>query len=369
MDSSKKPSKNNDTHRDDEDVGEPSPPRTADIFRTNDDDLETQEANVQDVQNELPAGNNDPAVKKRLMVKRAVVSVLLFFCLAGIATVVILLAKATPFKNKADENAAASPGESTPPNTPPTTPPISVGDGGSRPTTPPGGGGGGAANTPTAPPKMATSAPTSGSLARIVSYLQGETGINFNEDAGEAMAYRQAVTWLAQDAGEPEYDEKLIQRFAVLAVDFALQGSSQSDGAIDAIEPTIGVHDIDECTWQGIVCNGTTVVELHLPRLNLSGTIPSSISLLSDITHIDLNTNDIRGTIPESLYDLTRLNSLYLYKNQLQGFVSTSIRKLTNLENLWLNENAMTGAFPEGLSSSESFIHPIRKFSGQLEVT
>ena len=364
MGSSKKSSKNKDTHRDDDDVAEPSPPRTADIFRTNDDDLETQEANVQDVQNELPASNNDQAVKKRLMIKRAVVTVLLFLCLAGIATVVILLATSAPFKNKVDENAAVSPGETTQPNTPPITPPTSVGDGGSRPTTPQGGGG--AANTPTSPPKMATSAPTAGSLARIVSYLQGETGINFNEDGSEALAYKQAVTWLAQDTDEPVYDAKLIQRFAVLAVDFALKGSSQSDGAIDEIEPTIGVHDIDECTWQGIVCNGTTVVELHLPRLNLSGTIPPSISLLSDITHIDLNTNDIHGTIPESLYDLTGLNSLYLYKNQLQGFVSTSIRKLTNLENLWLNENAMTGPFPVGISSTDSFIHPIRKWCGQL---
>ena len=381
---------------------DPTPPSTADVFRqissSNgsefvDVDVETQNnavANESPATNEIAATSSSggsagkSAAEKTIMVKRVAVTILLCFCLGGIGTVVGLLAKAKPFTKELGDGTTQQPlqpgGDSTPPNY--------GGDGGSDGDTTqatPGAGGdnnGSGGNKQVSP----TPAPTAGTMIRIMDYVKDEIGIDIDEtnigpdgeDANEPL--KKAAMWLSHDTDEPVFDSKFIQRFAVLAVDFALQGRNRTtndqmfsfnnpvnragDGAEFVTDPIFALHDVDECMWEGVVCsdNGTIVTELHYGRLGLSGTIPSSISLLKNVTHIDFNTNKIYGTIPDTLYDLTNLNSLYLYKNQLRGSIPYALSKLSNLQNLWLNENAMTGPFPIGISSTEGYIHPIRKY-------
>ena len=176
-------------------------------------------------------------------------------------------------------------------------------------------------------------------------------------EADPTTPNNRAFQFIARETRPLEFNDNLMQRFALVSLDYTMAGVGPGGTATQ-----FSVIDSDECSWKGVVCNGTTVTELHFPRLGMTGSIPASISLLKDLTYIDFSDNNIGGAIPESLYDLTELKSLYLYKNQLNGKISNRIGNLFRLENLYLNENALTGPFPSTLRSG-SEIHPIRKLT------
>ena len=173
-----------------------------------------------------------------------------------------------------------------------------------------------------------------------------------------------AAQFLLEESPDLDYSPRLLQRFALLALDFSLKGSNQSSiFALPGTRAALNGSATDECSWPGVVCtNGTGVTELHLPNLALDGTIPETISLLTDLTHIDLSKNALVGSIPESFYALTQLKSIYLYKNKLQGTLSNGVANLQNLLNLWLNENMLTGPFPSALRSTDTYFPPIRTY-------
>ncbi|PRP80370.1 LRR receptor-like serine/threonine-protein kinase GSO2-like [Planoprotostelium fungivorum] len=105
--------------------------------------------------------------------------------------------------------------------------------------------------------------------------------------------------------------------------------------------------------WQGSdVCNSTDFVGvtcddsqnwpilIYLREENLRGTIPSSLSSLINLTHIDLSSNSLTGSIPD-ISRLTSLQSLYLSDNQLSGSIPSSIGNLTALLYLYISGNQL----------------------------
>jgi hypothetical protein len=47
--------------------------------------------------------------------------------------------------------------------------------------------------------------------------------------------------------------------------------------------------------WPGVGCSGTDVVDLTLDALGLSGSLPSSLGLLTALTRISLHSNSLHG--------------------------------------------------------------------------
>ena len=111
----------------------------------------------------------------------------------------------------------------------------------------------------------------------------------------------------------------------------------------------------------------TTIISgLRLGNMNLRGTIPNEIRLLSSLTRVDLSNNEIRGTIPGGLYEgCVRLRGLFLEHNMLTGSLSSSSTKvegdegggggggagagignLIDLERLYLGNNRFGGTIP-----------------------
>lgn len=79
-----------------------------------------------------------------------------------------------------------------------------------------------------------------------------------------------------------------------------------------------------ECQWAGIYCthNEERNVEiLQLDFMNLTGTVPDKISVLSDLRSISFANNNLAGSLPESLADLSNLTFLDLQQNQFTGTV------------------------------------------------
>ena len=89
--------------------------------------------------------------------------------------------------------------------------------------------------------------------------------------------------------------------------------------------------------------------DLDLSFNGTSGSIPSEIGNLSNLTSMDLSYNGLTGSIPPEIGNLTNLMDLHLWENQLTGEIPSEIGNLTNLENFSLGNNNLTGEIPESI--------------------
>ncbi|KAI2498639.1 hypothetical protein MHU86_15873 [Fragilaria crotonensis] len=84
--------------------------------------------------------------------------------------------------------------------------------------------------------------------------------------------------------------------------------------------------------------------------------IPSEIGLLSQLTALLVDGNELTGSIPSEISLLTDLVILSFTENELSGTIPSSISMLTKLTGLWLDQNKLTGGIPSSLSSVTSLI-------------
>lgn len=96
----------------------------------------------------------------------------------------------------------------------------------------------------------------------------------------------------------------------------------------------------------GAVCTGESIHRILLPSMNLKGSIPPEISLLSGLTVLDLYGNDIIGTIPSSIAKLPLLTDLILHDNSLTGTFPSWIASMVNLQHIDLARNSFHGEIP-----------------------
>lgn len=198
-----------------------------------------------------------------------------------------------------------------------------------------------------------------------------------------------AVQWLNEEANESgeaiALTQALVQRFAVLALDFALnrtvttaimgpngttafdrkrisnltpeqQVASEQNLDFYTSRATIAQRNIHECNWDGIVCRNNTVVvsEVRFSASGLQGTIPAEIGLLSGLEYFDVSVNEVHGSLPDKLYDLSHLRKFYAYQNKLTGTLSDRVEgKLYNLTHWHLSNNQLSGSIPAAWKSGE----------------
>lgn len=114
--------------------------------------------------------------------------------------------------------------------------------------------------------------------------------------------------------------------------------------------------DIPVCSWDGITClMNDIIVRISLPYSGLSGTISSSIGLLSSLTSLVLSGNSLTSTIPNSLPKNLRV--LTLYSNKLIGTIPSSLGRLTRLTTLYLGSNDLTGTLPSSLGNLANLLY------------
>ncbi|EYU30898.1 hypothetical protein MIMGU_mgv1a003238mg [Erythranthe guttata] len=129
------------------------------------------------------------------------------------------------------------------------------------------------------------------------------------------------------------------------------------------------------CTWPGVVCSpeNSSVVELHLPGMGLSGQLPPksfanmtnllTLSLrynalsgplpadmfasVTSLRNLYLQHNFFSGQIPDTLFALTSLVRVNLAGNNFSGPISPSFNNLTRLGTLYLQDNHFSGPIPD----------------------
>ncbi|CAN6374298.1 unnamed protein product [Urochloa humidicola] len=92
--------------------------------------------------------------------------------------------------------------------------------------------------------------------------------------------------------------------------------------------------------------------ELQLSRNNLSGTIPASLSNITNLMQFGCGHNNILGSIPQQFSMLRKLKGLYVNANLLAGSFPEAILNLSTLNSLALPMNHFGGELPSNLGSA-----------------
>ncbi|CAL9145588.1 unnamed protein product [Musa hybrid cultivar] len=101
------------------------------------------------------------------------------------------------------------------------------------------------------------------------------------------------------------------------------------------------------CEFTGIHCDIDSghVIGISLPNISLSGMISPSISLLPNLTTLELWENAISGVVPSAIANCTNLQVLNLSANFLTGQLP-DLSSLQKLQVLDLSKNSFNGKFP-----------------------
>nr|ABB20817.1 putative leucine-rich repeat transmembrane protein kinase [Isatis tinctoria]ABF50792.1 leucine-rich repeat transmembrane protein kinase [Isatis tinctoria] len=151
----------------------------------------------------------------------------------------------------------------------------------------------------------------------------------------------------------------------------------------------------DPCgqNWRGVTCSGTRVTQIKIPSLELSGTLGYMLDRLTNLTELDLSSNNLGGDLPYQLPpNLQRLNLAYnqftgaaqysisqmaplkylnLGHNQFKGQIAVDFSKLTSLTFADFSFNSFTNSLPgtfTSLTSLKSLYLQNNQFSGTVDV-
>ena len=113
----------------------------------------------------------------------------------------------------------------------------------------------------------------------------------------------------------------------------------------------------DPCAWNGVLCDGLVINNIILSYKSLSGTIPTSIGMISSLQILLLLGNSLYGRIPSSIGFLSSLQSLSLSLNQLSGIIPSSIGLMTSLRFLSLSHNHLSSSIPSSIGLMSSLNH------------
>ena len=86
-----------------------------------------------------------------------------------------------------------------------------------------------------------------------------------------------------------------------------------------------------ECTWFGVTCSNNSVARLSFWQNQLTGTIPSELGNLTNLTYLHFGANSLSGSIPKELGNLTKLTGIYLFSNALTGAIPQEWSDITNV--------------------------------------
>ena len=155
----------------------------------------------------------------------------------------------------------------------------------------------------------------------------------------------------------------IVERYVLALLYFATNGDNWLSD-IDYLNSNTSVCDwpltTDDTSIHGIQCDEDTgtVKSIKLDQMNLNGTLPSELSLLTSLESLNFNYNvAIEGTIPLSYVALSQLRAFNCEFCNLNGTLPESVfGKLLKLESLHLTRNQITGTIPSILTSNLSKI-------------
>ena len=148
-------------------------------------------------------------------------------------------------------------------------------------------------------------------------------------------------------------DDAFVQRFALVNLWFSTNGLDWT------LQQDISwLSAADECDWDGIVCGSDGfVTEINLNDVGVSGFLPIEITLLSQLTELNMTTGSLGGSLPTAeIGQLAALISLILSSQRLESAIPSEVGILSQLLILNLDNNLLTGMIPEGVSQLDVLV-------------
>ncbi|XP_075076040.1 protein STRUBBELIG-RECEPTOR FAMILY 3 isoform X1 [Nicotiana tabacum] len=150
---------------------------------------------------------------------------------------------------------------------------------------------------------------------------------------------------------------------------FAVQHSDETDpgdvAAINGLYAALGSPSLpgwgtvggDPCNglWQGVICENTNIVTIRLNAANLGGELGDNLGSFSSLKTLDLSNNHIGGSIP-SILPVT-LQNIFLSANEFTGSIPTSLSYLSQLSAMSLNGNHLTGGIPDSFHGLTALVN------------
>ncbi|KAK2965453.1 hypothetical protein RJ640_008247 [Escallonia rubra] len=127
----------------------------------------------------------------------------------------------------------------------------------------------------------------------------------------------------------------------------------------------------DPCgqSWKGIKCSGSSVTEIDLSGLGLTGSMGYQLSSLTSVTNFDMSKNNLKGDIPYQLPPNAR--HIDLSGNGFTGGVPYSVSQMKDLKYLNLGHNQLKGQLSDmfgQLSKLTELDVQNNQFSGSVNV-
>uniref|UniRef100_F6H520 non-specific serine/threonine protein kinase n=1 Tax=Vitis vinifera TaxID=29760 RepID=F6H520_VITVI len=119
--------------------------------------------------------------------------------------------------------------------------------------------------------------------------------------------------------------------------------------------------------------NLSKLEQIYLGRNNFTSTIPPSFGNLTAIQELGLEENNFQGNIPKELGKLINLQILHLGQNNLTGIVPEAIINISKLQVLSLSLNHLSGSLPSSigtwLPNLEGLYIGANEFSGKIPMS
>ncbi|XP_058759492.1 receptor-like kinase TMK4 [Vicia villosa] len=112
------------------------------------------------------------------------------------------------------------------------------------------------------------------------------------------------------------------------------------------------------CSWNGVKCDDSNrVTSINVASKSLTGTIPSDLNSLSELTTVSFQSNSLAGALP-SLANLSNLQSVFLSSNNFTSIPDGCFQGLTSLQKLSMtgNTNLKPWTFPAELTQSLNLV-------------
>ncbi|GJP82987.1 hypothetical protein CLOP_g13199, partial [Closterium sp. NIES-67] len=93
---------------------------------------------------------------------------------------------------------------------------------------------------------------------------------------------------------------------------------------------------------------------------SITGSIPSSITSLTQLVFLNIGGNLLDGSIPDSLDSMVVLMNLNMSGNHLKGSIPTTLGSMGSLKFLYMNDNQLTGSIPgfiNPMNLTELYVH------------
>jgi len=168
---------------------------------------------------------------------------------------------------------------------------------------------------------------------------------NFNEKLDSCTPLNQALTWLSFDVTQnpqTQHDE-YNDRFLLAFLYATWKGRGWKNNAQ-------WVSNEKSCKWFGVECDSKgRIVGIWMTENNLMGSLPSELTLLTNLVAINLGYNHLSGSIPSEIGTLSYLEQLTLSVNFFKGTIPDTLGELKTIRNLELDFNVISGSIPSSL--------------------